>query len=185
MDIGYLKTMNSGRLRKSLLALVAALVLLPAGHSLAQQPRAPAADPATAAGDIADFFSQVGDQIYEDCIFELSQEQLEVQQSLIKAYIKQGAPSSLARQLAVKQIQPPQLSDKCRQIRGQAKAAPPTPTTPPPPQKARRFVPPCPKSHLQSLRQQHFLQIGKFCRSVIARPTSTTSRFNTEAMREN
>ena len=128
MDIGCLKKMNSDRLRKSLLALAAALVLLPAGHSLAQQPRAPA----TAAGDIADFFSQVGDQIYEDCIFELSQEQLEVQQSLIKAYIKQGAPSSLARQLAVKQIQPPQLSDKCRQIKGQAKAAPPTSTTPPP-----------------------------------------------------
>ena len=108
------------------MALAAAFVLLPASHSLAQQPRAPAADPAAAAGDIADFFSQVGDQIYEDCIFELSQEQLEVQQSLIKAYIKQGAPSSLARQLAVKQIQPPTLSDKCRQIKGQAKAAPPS-----------------------------------------------------------
>ena len=132
MDIECLGKMNSDKLRKSLLAMAAAFVLLPASHSLAQQPRAPAADPAAAAGDIADFFSQVGDQIYEDCIFELSQEQLEVQQSLIKAYIKQGAPSSLARQLAVKQIQPPQLSDKCRQIKGQAKAAPPTSTTPPP-----------------------------------------------------
>ncbi len=84
MDIGCLKKMNSGRFRKSLLALVAAFVLLPASHSLAQQPKAPAADPAAAAGDIADFFGQVGDQIYEDCIFELSQEQLEVQQRSYK-----------------------------------------------------------------------------------------------------
>ena len=130
--------MNSATLRKSLLALAAALVLLPAGHSLAQQPRAPAADPATAAGDIADFFSQVGDKIYEDCIFELSQEQLEVQQALIKAYIKQGAPSSLARQLAVKQIQPPQLSDKCEQIKRQPKDAPSnTATAPPAPKKPK------------------------------------------------
>ncbi len=88
LDIGCLKKMNSDRLRKSLLAMAAAFVLLPAGHSLAQQPRAPAADPAAAAGDIADFFSQVGDQIYEDCIFELSQEQLEVQQSLIEGLHK-------------------------------------------------------------------------------------------------
>ena len=82
------------QLRKSLFALAAALVLLPASHSPAQQPRAPTAGSAAAAGDMADFFSQVGNQIYEDCIFELSQEQLEVQQALIEAYIKQGAPSS-------------------------------------------------------------------------------------------
>ena len=56
---------------------------------------------------IADIFSQVGDQIYEDCIFELSQEQIDVQQALIQAYIEQGASSAVARQLAVKQIQPP------------------------------------------------------------------------------
>lgn len=132
MDIECLKKMNGGKLRKSLLAMAAAIVWLPAGHALAQQPKAPAADPAAAAGDIADFFSQVGDQIYEDCIFELSQEQLEVQQALIKAYIKQGATSSLARQLAVKQIQPPTLSDKCEQIRRQPKAAPPNTAAAPP-----------------------------------------------------
>jgi hypothetical protein len=116
--------MNSDRLRKSLFAAVASFVLLPAGHGLAQQPRTPAEGSATAAGDIADFFRQVGDQIYEDCIFELSQEQLEVQQALIEAYIKQGAPSSLARQLAVKQIRPPKLSPKCEHIRSLSKAAP-------------------------------------------------------------
>jgi hypothetical protein len=73
---------------------------------------------------MADFFGQVGDQIYEDCIFELSQEQREVQQALIEAYIKQGASNALARQLAVKQIHPPKLSDKCEQIKNQSKAAP-------------------------------------------------------------
>jgi hypothetical protein len=124
-NIGCAKTMNGDRLRKSLFASVAALLLLPAGYSPAQQPKAPAAPPASAAGDIADFFGQIGDQIYEDCIFELSQEQVEVQQALIQAYIKQGATSSLARQLAVKQIHPPKLSKKCEQIRGLAKAAPP------------------------------------------------------------
>lgn len=132
MDIGCLKKMNSEKLRKSLFALVATLVLLPAGYGLAQQPNSPAAGPATAADNIADFFSQVGDQIYDDCIFELSQEQLEVQQALIKAYIKQGAPGSLARQLAVKQIQPPKLSDKCEQIKRQPKSAPSNTAAAPP-----------------------------------------------------
>ena len=116
--------MNSDRLRKSLFVSVATLVLLPAGYSLAQQPTTPTVGSAAAAGDIADFFRQVGDQIYEDCIFELSEEQLEVQQALIRAYIKQGAGSSLARQLAVKQIRPPKLSNKCEQIKTQSKAAP-------------------------------------------------------------
>ena len=118
------KRMNNHRFRKALFASVATLVLLPSGHSLAQQPKTPAAGSAAAAGDIADFFSEVGDQIYEDCIFELSQEQVEVQQALIAAYIKQGASSSLARRLAVKQIHPPKLSEKCEQIRRLPKAAP-------------------------------------------------------------
>lgn len=124
--------MNSENLRKSLSALVATLVLLPAGYGLAQQPNSPVAGTATAADNIADFFSQVGDQIYDDCIFELSQEQLEVQQALIKAYVKQGAPGSLARQLAVKQIQPPKLSDKCEQIKRQPKSAPSNTAAAPP-----------------------------------------------------
>jgi hypothetical protein len=118
--------MIEGRFRRSLVAWVASLLVLPAGYGLAQQPNAPSAGSAAAAGDMADFFRQVGDQIYEDCIFELSQEQLEVQQALIGAYIKQGASSSLARQLAVKQIHPPKLSDKCEQIRSPAKVAPPS-----------------------------------------------------------
>ncbi|CAN1722060.1 DUF2778 domain-containing protein [Hyphomicrobium sp. 1Nfss2.1] len=74
---------------------------------------------AEAAAELADIFSQVGDQIYEECIFELSPEQVEVQHALIQAYVDQGATSSLARQLAVKQIQPPKLSDKCEAIRSQ------------------------------------------------------------------
>jgi hypothetical protein len=124
LDIGCLRKMNSDRLRKSLFALVVSVVLLPAGYGLAQQPPTPA-DPAASASDIADFFSQVGDQIFEDCIFELSQEQLEVQQALIAAYVKHGASNSLARQLAVKQIQPPKLSDRCEQTRSATKASPP------------------------------------------------------------
>lgn len=122
-------------LRRLASTLVVALALLPSGQSLAQQPKTPAAGAAAAAGDIADYFSQVGDQIYEDCIFELSQEQLEVQQALIQAYIKHGASSFLARQLAVKQIQPPKLSDKCKQIRRQPKAAPWSVVTTPSPAK--------------------------------------------------
>lgn len=117
--------MKNDRFRKSLFASVATLVLLHAGYCLAQQPERPAAGSATAADDIADLFTQVGDQIYKHCIFELSQEQLEVQQALIEAYIKQGASNSLARQLAVKQIRPPQLSDECKQIESLSKGAPP------------------------------------------------------------
>lgn len=131
LGIRCLRKMNNDRLRKSLFAWVATLVLLPSGYSVAQQSKTPTAGSATAAGNIADFFSQVGDQIYEDCIFELSQEQLEVQQALIEAYIKQGASSSLARQLAVKQIRPPKLSDRCEQIRSHSQAAPWTSVTKP------------------------------------------------------
>jgi hypothetical protein len=108
-----------------LLALVlAAVASLPSSRAPAQQPESRPAAPARIADDIADFFSQVGDRIYDDCIFELSPEQVEVQQALIQAYVKHGASSSLARQLAVKQIQPPELSDKCKKIGRQAKTAP-------------------------------------------------------------
>src|SRR5262245_10429706 len=93
------------------------------GPLLAQEAKTPSAASATAAGEIANFFGQVGDQIYEDCIFELSQEQLEVQQALIEAYVKQGATHSLARQLAVKQIHPPKLSDECERIKNASKSA--------------------------------------------------------------
>ncbi len=68
----------------------------------------------------------MGDQIYEDCIFELSPEQVEVQHALVTAYIENGASSALARQLAVKQIQPPELSKECEQLRRKPQAAPDT-----------------------------------------------------------
>lgn len=125
---------RSHRRGRLLFALVTALALLTSGYCLAQQPKTSDPGPAAAAGDIADFFSQVGDQIYEDCIFELSQEQLEVQQALIQAYIKQGATSALARQLAVKQIRPPKLSDECERIRDPWAAKPqPAPVATPRP----------------------------------------------------
>jgi hypothetical protein len=98
------------------LASAAILLLFPAHVGLAQQGKRDA-DAAAAADEIADFFSKVGDQIYEDCIFELSEEQVEVQHALIQAYIKQGASSAVARRLAVKQIQPPKLSPRCEEIR--------------------------------------------------------------------
>ena len=120
--------MKTDRFRQGLFALTLAAAVLQSGHGLAQQAGTPTAGSATAA-DMADFFSQVGNKIYEDCIFELSQEQIEVQQALIQAYIKHGATSIAARRLAVKQIQPPQLSDKCEQIKNQSKPSAPSWTT--------------------------------------------------------
>lgn len=105
---------------------VAALALLPSAPVRAQQPTdTPNPDGVSAADHIANAFSQLGDQIYDECIFELSEEQLEVQQALIQAYVAQGASSTFARQLAVKQIQPPKLSEKCEEIRSTAKTPPP------------------------------------------------------------
>jgi hypothetical protein len=104
--------------------------LLPSDHALAQQAKKLDPGSAAAAHEMADFFSKVGDQIYEDCIFELSEEQLDVQSALIQAYIKQGASSSVARQLAVKQIQPPKLSAKCEQIKGLPRTTLAAPTPP-------------------------------------------------------
>src|SRR5262249_40051001 len=129
---GYFPKMKMKRQRsKSRSILAAATLLLPGiGQGVAQQPKTLAAPSSTAAADIADFFSQVGNGIYEHCIFELSEEQLEVQHALIDAYIKQGATSAVARQLAIKQIQPPELSEECKQIKNQGKLppAPPAPT---------------------------------------------------------
>jgi hypothetical protein len=107
-----------------MLASLTSILLLPANHSLAQQPQNIDAGAASAADQIADFFSQVGDQIYEDCIFELSQEQVDVQHALIQAYINQGASSAVARRLAVKQIQPPKPSAKCEKIRHSPESPP-------------------------------------------------------------
>lgn len=108
---------------KAAVAAATAVLLLHATASEAQQARP--GNAAEAASQIADFFSTVGDQIFEECIFELSAEQIEVQQALIRAYIAQGATDQAARQLAVKQIQPPKLSEKCQQIRRSPGAAPP------------------------------------------------------------
>ena len=143
--------MNNGRVRKWLFAAVATLVLLPASYSLAQQPETPAAESATAAGDIANFFRQAGDQIYEYCIFELSQEQVEVQQALIEAYIKQGATSFLARQLAVKQIHPPKLSDECERLNNPWKAEPPVVVAMPPVVKSPKIDTALPKRSSKTL----------------------------------
>ncbi|MDX2203646.1 MAG: DUF2778 domain-containing protein [Hyphomicrobiaceae bacterium] len=130
-----------------LLAAPVAVLMLAVGSARAEQRPASAPGPG-AAGDIANFFSQVGDQIYEDCIFELSEEQLEVQRALIAAYMKHGAPHALARQLAVKQIRPPRLSDRCKRIKNQkgippAEVAMPGPSAPPAEQEPGA-VPPLP-----------------------------------------
>ena len=142
---GVAKRMKSAKFGKSLLASVATLLLLPAGAGLAQQSHAPGARAASAASDIANAFSQIGDGIYEHCIFELSQEQIEVQQALIGAYVKQGASHALARQLAVKQIRPPKLSDECQQIKNQSKPAPPAAASTPWAAKTARTETPAPK----------------------------------------
>jgi hypothetical protein len=110
----------------ALFALLVAFAYLGTQPGQAQQAGKTAPSAAQAAGEIADFFSQVGDQIYEDCIFELSQEQIEVQKALIQAYIKAGAGAADARKLAVKQIHPPKLSAKCEQIRRGPQEAPET-----------------------------------------------------------
>src|SRR5690242_14906171 len=115
------------RLHHTLIAMLAAVVMATPGVAAAQQPKKSDPGSAAAAGNIADFFSKVGDQIFEECIYELSQEQLEVQQALIEAYVQQGAPSALARKLAVKQIRPPKLSQECEQIRGLPRAKTPSP----------------------------------------------------------
>ena len=112
-------------LARACLALAASLCLVSPTPLLAQG-SAKKAGPSEAAAQLADIFSQIGDQIYEECIFELSPEQVEVQHALIQAYVAQGATSAMARQLAVKQIQPPKLSDKCEAIRSQP-APEPTP----------------------------------------------------------
>jgi hypothetical protein len=121
--LGASRRLSNGWLGKSLFAPLAMLMLLPAGEALSEQRQN--ARPSAAAGKIADFFQQIGDQVYEHCIFDLSQEQIEVQQALIEAYIKQGASGAAARQLAAKQIKPPEVSDECKAIKSAARAPAP------------------------------------------------------------
>ncbi|MCC7251778.1 DUF2778 domain-containing protein [Hyphomicrobium sp.] len=125
-------------MRRTARAAVASLFLAPTHASLAQQAAEPAVQSAPAAADeIAEIFSMVGDQLYEDCIFDLSDEQVAVQAALIQSYIEKGATSAAARRLAATQIQPPELSEKCEQVRRPAE--PPaldwTTTTQPVPKK--------------------------------------------------
>ena len=165
------------RLRRVLLVSATSLLLLPSAYSQAQQPEKTdtgSAAAAAAADQIADFFSQVGDQIYEDCIFELSQEQIDVQQALIQAYIKQGADSAVARQLAVKQIQPPKLSAECEQIRRLPRLAAPCTDTMLPAAK-KPTVAAAPKLPAESPAPAIVSPTRKACRSGTARPASTTS----------
>src|SRR5262245_14920723 len=143
--------MTGVNIRSLLFAGVAALCSS-AGDGLAQDAKTPSPPSAAAAGDIANFFGQVGDQIYEDCIFELSQEQVEVQQALIEAYIKQGATHVLARQLAVKQIHPPKLSAECEQMRSSSKTATPKAAAPLPAPKKAPVVAAVPKSATPGLQ---------------------------------
>jgi hypothetical protein len=113
------------RLRRVLIVWVTGLALLPSAPVRAQQQTDTLAPEGVSAADhIANAFSQLGDQIYDECIFELSEEQLEVQQALIQAYVAKGASSTFARQLAVRQIQPPKLSEKCEEIRNASKTEP-------------------------------------------------------------
>ena len=100
---------------------------------------------------MADFFSQVGNDI-SDCIFELSEEQIEVQQALIQAYIKHGATSADARRLAVKQIEPPKPSERCEQIRDPSKSSPwASKTTTTPEKKAAAKAAPKAKAPVEKL----------------------------------
>jgi hypothetical protein len=103
------------------ITLAASGLLAFARPGLAQEATDAAAGSVPAAADeIADIFSKVGDQLYDECIFELSDEQVEVQAALIQSYIQQGAESAMARKLAAAQIQPPKLSEKCEQVRKEA-----------------------------------------------------------------
>ena len=111
------------RIKRTALASLTSVFLLPADCGLAQQSTKTDVGSAAAADQIADIFSKVGDQIYEDCIFELSQEQIEVQHALIQAYMRQGASGAVARRLAATQIQPPKLSARCEQVRRSPEAS--------------------------------------------------------------
>lgn len=135
-----------------LLAPWVALAEEPAAPAPAAMP-APAAAPAAeaapapgAADDIADIFSRVGDQIYEECIFALSDEQVEVQAALVVSYMEKGATSQVARRLAAAQIQPPKLSQKCEALRRTPDAAAPEePASEPPPADWNTTTVPVPK----------------------------------------
>ena len=118
--------------RKITCAAIAGVVLFSASQGSAEPTAAKAPkDFAPAADEIADIFSKLGDQIYEHCIFELSDEQIAVQQALIAAYIQEGADGAAARRLAAAQIQPPTLSPECERLRASPLTLPPAPAVKP------------------------------------------------------
>jgi len=118
-----LKRNIRNRAGSSAVALIAALGLVPFQPGRAQDPTMTDATMPSAADDIAEAFSAVGDQLYEECIFDLSDEQVAVQAALIQSYMEQGATSAIARKLAATQIQPPKPA---------IEAAPKLPPQPPP-----------------------------------------------------
>ncbi len=117
---------------RALCAAAVTLGLFLGTHVFAQQAPQPAArsipSAPSAADDIAEAFSSVGKDITEECIFDLSEEQVEVQAALILAYMEQGASGATARKLAAQQIQPPKLSAKCEKLRHAPEQAPATPS---------------------------------------------------------
>src|SRR5690606_22833787 len=89
----------------------------------------------TSADDIAAILSKIGDQLYEACLFDLSDVQSEVQAALLQAYVQKGASGPIARHLAATQIQLPKLSAECERVRRAPQppaAAWNTPTVPSP-----------------------------------------------------
>lgn len=109
---------------RTIVLAVAGCALMSSGATYAQQ--APSGKASSHAHEIADVFSRMGDQLYEECIFDLSDEQLSVQDALIQSYIEKGATSATARKLAASQIQPPKVSEDCERVR----SAPQSPTQP-------------------------------------------------------
>lgn len=106
---------RSGLTRKAAAIVVATALSLHAGGSRAQV--ATTGSSAETAARMADFFASIGDQIFKECLYELSDEQIEVQQALVQAYIARGGSPQAARELAAKQIEPPKVSEQCEKIR--------------------------------------------------------------------
>ncbi len=106
---------RKGSTWKAAAIVLAAVFASHSGTSLAQT--TPSVSSAETAARMADFFGSIGDQIFKECLFELSDEQIDVQQALVQAYIARGGSPQAARELAAKQIQAPKPSAQCEKIR--------------------------------------------------------------------
>ncbi len=115
------RNMTIGRTSSFVALAAAAMLALVSSAGFAQEAvvsdAVPSAPAGAAADAIADVFSKVGDQLYEDCIFELSEEQVAIQAALVLSYVERGATGQVARRLAATQIQPPKLPEQCEQMR--------------------------------------------------------------------